>query len=98
VTDHEIQIDYHVVYQKEGDPTWYLFDNTRDLFQHARPYGPWNSTTDLVEAQAAARGLLDRTVFTDTRPKYQYPVTATQVVQLISGGGAILTFGDPQEE
>jgi hypothetical protein len=97
VTDHEIQVDYVVNYQKVGDLTWYGFTNTSDVFEHAREYGPWNSTTDLAEAQAAAQGLIERTVFTDSRPKYQYQIAAAQVVQVISSGGVIITFGKPQE-
>lgn len=89
----ETQIDYYVVYQKPDDPTWWTFDNTRDLFQHAREHGPYNSTTDLAEAQAAAQGLMDRTVFTDSRPKYQYKISAARVIQLVQVGTDVITYG-----
>jgi len=91
----DTDVAYHVVYQKEGDPSWYVFDDTRDLFQHRVESSMYHQTTDLAEAEAVAQGLLDRTVFTDSRPQYQYRIAATQVYQTIITGGVVRTFGTP---
>jgi hypothetical protein len=97
VNKPDTDVVYHILYQKPGDPTWFVFTNTRGLFEHAAEGSLWHQTTDLTEAMTAAQGLLDRTVFLDSRPKYQHRVAAAQVYQTITTGGALLTFGTPQE-
>lgn len=94
----ETDVTYHVLYQKRGDPAWFVFTNTRGLFKHAVEGSMWHQTTDLTEALDAAHGLLDRTVFLDSRPKYQHQVVAAQVYQTVTTGGVLLTLGEPQEK
>jgi hypothetical protein len=95
VSQPETQIDYYVIYQKPGDPSWYTFDQTLALFQHARKHGPYNSTMDLAEAEAAAKGLIEGTVFTDSRPEYRHKVSASRVLQLVHVGTDVITYGTP---
>lgn len=92
----DTDVAYHVLYQKIDDPEWYVFTNTRGLFKHTVEGSLWHQTTDFSEAQAAAQGLLDRTVYLDSRPKYQHRVAATQVYQTITTGGVIAEFGKPK--
>lgn len=90
-------VTYHVVYQQAGNNSWYVFTNTRGLFEHALPYDS-QRTTDLAEAMNAARGLVEGTLHTDSRPKYQHTVTAAQVYQTITTGGVVASFGEPTGE
>lgn len=90
-------VTYHVVYQKAGDDTWYVFDNTRGLYEHALSYNS-QRTTDLAEAMNAARDLLKGTLHTDNRPKYRHTVSATQVYRTIMTGGVVASFGEPTGE
>jgi hypothetical protein len=85
----ETDVEYTVLYQKRGDPTWWIHMHK----EYKHPTGHW-STKDYEEAHDVAAGLLDRRYFTDSRPKYQARVTATQVHQTIHTGGVIITFGD----
>lgn len=90
-------ITYHVIYQKEGNDGWIVFDNTRGLYEHALPYDS-QRTTDLAEAMNAARGLVEGTLHTDNRPKYRHTVIAAQVYQIITTGGVVASFGEPTRE
>lgn len=88
---------YSVLYQKAGDSAWWCFTNTD--FQHeANMLGMHNETTDLREAQAAAEGLVNGTVFIDKRPKYQYKIAAAQVMMSVRHDGVVATYGKPTEE
>ena len=93
MTEPDTEITYAVVYQKIGDPTWWAFTNHR--FKHATGRGLSDETTDFAEADQAAADLVTGAQFTDSRPKYQYHVVATQVIQRIHMGGVIRTFGTP---
>lgn len=88
---------YSVLYQKAGDSTWWCFTNT-DFRHEANLSGMHNETTDLMEAQAAAEGLVNGTVFIDSRPKYQHKISATQVMMSVWHGGVVATYGNPTEE
>lgn len=94
----EAEVGYHVLYLEEGRTEWFLLTNTRDLWQHPAEGSAFNRTTDLAEALAAAQGLTEGTVFTDSRPKYQRRVVATQVCMTIITGGVIREFGEPQTD
>lgn len=99
----EIETTYTVLYQEAGDVGtdregyWYIFTNVK--YEHTpNPQTRHDETLDLAEAQQAATELYDRKRFIDSRPKYQRRVSATRVLQRISGGGTLLTFGQPVEE
>lgn len=87
----EIDVTYAVQYQRNGREDWFEFTN----HQYERSSGHGSETHDLAEAEKAARDLLSREQFIDSRPKYQDRVTATRVVQRISAGGIVLIFGEP---
>lgn len=90
-------VTYHVVYQEEGNDSWYVFTNTRGLFEHALSYDH-QRTTDLAEALNAARGLDDGTLHTTNQVKYRRTVTAAQVYQTVMTGGVVASFGEPTGE
>ena len=91
----DIEITYSVQYQKDNDPTWWEF--TGRVYEN--PVGRMhNETHDMAHAQSVASRLFDGALRTDSRPKYQYNVTATQVTQRIYAGGTLITFGTPQQE
>lgn len=94
----EAEVGYHILYQEEGRTDWFVFTHTRDLWKHPVEHGALHRTADLAEALAAAQGLTEGTVFTDSRPKYQRRVTATQVILTIITGGVIREFGEPQTD
>jgi hypothetical protein len=50
---------------------------------------------DLAEAEAAAKGLIEGTVFTDSRPEYRHKVSASRVLQLVHVGTDVITYGTP---
>lgn len=93
----DIEVTYHVIYQEEGNDSWYVFTNTRGLYEHALPYDH-QRTTDLAEAMNAARGLADGTVHTTNQVKYRRTVSAAQVYQTITTGGVVASFGEPTRE
>jgi hypothetical protein len=97
VREIDTEVTYHVVYQEEGKDNWYVFTNTRGLFEHALPYDS-QRTTDLAEAMNAARGLAEGTLHTTDRVEHRRTVTAAQVYQLITTGGVAASFGEPTGE
>lgn len=89
----EIETTYAVQYQKRDDPNWYEF--TGPAFTN--PTGANTSeTADFDEAFHTARDLYDGRILTDDRPRYRAYVTAVHIVQRISAGGVVITFGIPQ--
>lgn len=91
----EIETTYSVQYQRNNDPTWWEFNGR----VYKNPVGRmYNETHDMGEAQSVASRLFDGEIHTDSRPKYQDNVTATQVFQRIYMGGTLITFGNPQTE
>lgn len=90
----EIETTYSVQYQRDNEPTWWCF--TGRVYEN--PVGRMHDETyDMAAAQSVAERLFNGEIHTDSRPKYQYNITATQVTQRIYMGGTLITFGTPQE-
>ncbi len=87
----ETEIEYTVVYQKKGDPNWWVHDP-----KYVHRSGTW-STSSFDEAYDHATGLKDGRYVTDTRPKYRARVMATKIEQRVTTGSTIVTFGELTE-
>lgn len=91
----DIETTYAIQYQERGNDTWWEF--TGPVFKE--PVGRMHNETYVFdEAYAAATGLYDGKIHTDSRPAYRADVVRTRIVQTIYAGGTILTFGTPPTE